>query len=464
VIFAYEEESRGRGARACQRVWSARHARGGSRGWSPLLNIRGYQQLLSDRRARAFSLAGFVARLPLSMTGIGIVLLVSLTTGSFGQGGLLIAVVTLTAAVVAPLWGRATDRVGQARVLLLAALINNLSLTLLIVAVELGWPLAVSILAAAGVGAGFTLAGSAVRARWTLRLNGTPLLNTAFALEAMLDEVVFIIGPILVTLLATTLHPALGVITSAVIGLIGAVALAAQRSSQPPVRPVSRGHGAGSRLPWLVLVPVAVASAAMGMVFGGMEVVVVAFAKEADVLPYAGVILMAWAFGSLVAGAVTGAIAWRASSARRFRVGATLLALSLLPMPFVSHPGVLALLLILSGMAIAPTLIASVAVTQESVDQARLTEALAWISTGMATGVAVGAAAAGQLIDQAGAQAGFVGVVIAGLLLTLSALFVRGRRTSVEPDQAAVSPTDLSSDPTSTPAAESSRPPVGTRP
>ena len=134
-----------------------------------MLNIRGYQQLLSDRRARAFSLAGFVARLPLSMTGIGIVLLVSLTTGSFGQGGLLIAVVTLTAAVVAPLWGRATDRVGQARVLLLAALINNLSLTLLIVAVELGWPLAVSILAAAGVGAGFTLAGSAVRARWTLR-------------------------------------------------------------------------------------------------------------------------------------------------------------------------------------------------------------------------------------------------------------------------------------------------------
>jgi MFS family permease len=145
-----------------------------------------------------------------------------------------------------------------------------------------------------------------------------------------------------------------------------------------------------------------------------------------------------------------------------------LLALSLLPTPFISHPGVLALLLILSGMAIAPTLIASVAVTQESVDQTRLTEALAWISTGMAAGVAVGAAAAGQLIDQAGAQAGFVGVAIAGLLLTLTALFVRGRRTTVEPDRAepdwvGVSPTELSSDPTSTPAAESSRPPVGTR-
>lgn len=422
-----------------------------------------YRQVLSDRRARAFSIAGFVARLPLSMTGIGIVLLVSLTTGSFGQAGLLIAVVTLTAAVVAPLWGRAIDRVGQARVLLLAALINNVSLAVLIVAVELAWPLAVSVVAAAGVGAGFTLAGSAVRARWTLRLNGTPLLNTAFALEAMLDEVVFIVGPILATFLATALHPALGITTSAVIGLIGAVALAAQRSSQPPVRAASRGHVALKRLPWLILLPVAIASAAMGMVFGSMEVVVVAFAKEAGVLPFAGVILMAWAFGSLVAGAVTGAIAWRASPARRFRVGAILLAVSLLPMPFVSQPLVLSLLLILSGMAIAPTLIASVAVTQASVDQTRLTEALAWISTGMAAGVAAGAAAAGQLIDQAGAQAGFVGVAVAGLLLTLSALFVRARPTSAGPDGTPSAPIELSSAPTDTPAAESSRPPVGTR-
>ena len=133
-------------------------------------------------------------------------------------------------------------------------------------------------------------------------------------------------------------------------------------------------------------------------------------------------------------GAVTGALLLLRLPAEAFRaIVPVLLAVSLLPMPFVSEPLILSLLLILSGMAIAPTLIASVAVTQASVDQSRLTEALAWISTGMAAGVAAGAAAAGQLIDHAGAQAGFFGVAIAGLLLTLSALFVRGRRTSVEP-------------------------------
>jgi MFS family permease len=400
----------------------------------------------------------------MSMTGIGIVLLVSLTTGSFGLAGLLTAAGTVTGAVVAPLWGRATDRVGQARVLLLAVVINTLSVALLVTAVELAWPLAVSLVAAIGVGAGFTLAGSAVRARWTLRLNDSPLLNTAFALEAMLDEVVFIVGPVLVTFLATALHPALGVSVSAVIGLIGAIALAVQRSSQPPIRPASReGNAGSSRLPWRVLLPVAIASAALGMVFGGMEVNVVAFAKEAGVLGYAGLILMAWAFGSLVAGAVSGAITWRASPAKRFRVGASLLALSLLPLPFVGHPVVLALLLTLSGIAIAPTLIASVAVTQSSVDQNRLTEALAWISTGMAAGVAIGAAAVGHVIDSLGAQAGFVAVAIAGLLLTLSVLFVRGHPSNTDSEPQDARATDLTPELTGTRGDESLRQSAETR-
>jgi predicted MFS family arabinose efflux permease len=199
------------------------------------------------------------------------------------------------------------------------------------------------------------------------------------------------------------------------------------------------------------------------MVFGGMEINVVAFAKEAGVLPYAGLILIAWSFGSLVAGAVTGAIIWRASPARRFRVGATMLALSLLPLPFVDHPLVVALLLILSGIAIAPTLIASVGVIQSAVDQSRLTEALAWNSTGMVAGVAIGAAAIGFVIDSSGAQAGFLAVAVAGLLLTLTALFVRGPRPRVEPNADQVIPAVPSPDSTGTPAAESSRPPVGTR-
>jgi hypothetical protein len=356
--------------------------------------LEAYRQVLADPRARAFSAAGFVARLPLSMTGLGIVLLVSLTTGSFGRAGLIAAVGTLTGAVAAPLWGRAIDRLGQARVLVTAAIINSSSLAALVATVQLGAPLAASLAAAVGVGAGFSSAGSCVRARWSMQLRESPLLQTAFALEAVLDEVVFITGPVLVTFLATALHPVLGVSFSAPIGL---------------------------------------ACAALGAVFGSMEVVVVAFAQEAGVLPYAGVFITVWATGSLLAGVVTGTIAWRASPATRFRLGAVALAALLIPLPFVSSPLLVGALLLVSGMAIAPTLIASVAVIESSVPQARLTEALNWNITGLAVGLAAGAAGAGQLIDQLGSRGGFLGVVGAGLVLVGTALLVRSGRPGLSP-------------------------------
>ncbi|MFL6025977.1 MAG: MFS transporter [Friedmanniella sp.] len=384
-----------------------------------------YGEVLADPAARAFSLAGLVARLPLSMTGIGIVLLVSLTTGSFALAGLVTAVATLSGGLAAPLWGRAIDRTGQAPVLVAASLIWTVGQALLLAAVLLAWPVPVTLVAAVLVGLGFSLAGSAVRARWSHRLQGSPLLDTAFAVEAVLDEVIFIIGPVLVTFLATAVHPAAGLGVSALVGLVGALALAAQRRTQPPV-PGRRAAGrARGRIAPRALVPVVAASVALGAVFGGMEVVVIAFATETGVLPYAGAILMAWAIGSLVAGVVTGTLTWRRSPATRFRVGAVCLALSLLPLPWVREPVLVAALLLVGGMAIAPTLIASAAVTRAVVPQSRLTEALAWGSTGIAGGLAAGAAGLGYLIDRGGSRLGFWGVVAAGALLILCALWVR---------------------------------------
>ncbi len=413
-----------------------------------MAGLGAYRQILTDPAARGFSAAGLVARLPLSMTGLGIVLLVSLTSGSYGRAGLVAAVGTLTAAAVAPLWGALIDRVGQARVLVVAATVNSLSLAVLVSSVQLDWPLVVTLAAAVGVGIGFSSAGSCVRARWSLRLRDSPLLQTAFALEAVLDEVVFIVGPVLVTFLATAIHPALGVSVSAVIGLLGAVLLAVQRSTQPPPAPRDKARPT-VRLPLRVLGPVGLACVALGAVFGGMEVVVVAFAGETGVLPYAGFFLTVWAFGSLLAGLVSGAVAWRAAAPVRFRVGSAALAASLLPLPFLDRPLPVGALLLVGGLAIAPTLIASVAVIESSVPAGRLTEALNWNTTALALGLAAGAAAVGQLIDLAGARGGFAGVAAAGLLLFAASLAVRVQPTSVSP---AAAP-DSAAEPVSTPRA-----------
>jgi MFS family permease len=381
--------------------------------------------MLADPRARAFSLAGFVARTPLSMTALGIVLLVSSMTGSFARAGVITGLATLTGALAAPWWGRTIDRVGQSRVLILAGLICNVSLTLLTLTVLLRLPLPVTLVTAVGVGLGFSSAGSCVRARWSYRLKDSPLLNTAYALEAVVDELVFIVGPVLVTFLATSIHPALGVGACVVLGLVGALALASMRDTQPPIHTSGHAEAAKVSLSAWRLLPIVLASAALGALFGAMELVVVAFAKQAGIQRYTGFIVMAWAAGSLIAGLLTGTISWRASPTRRFRIAAVALACSVAPLPLADQPLLVTGLLFLSGFGIAPTLIASVAVTQAAVPAGRLTEALGWTSMGLAAGVAAGAACLGYVIDLFGAKGGFWAVVGIGGFLIVTALCVR---------------------------------------
>jgi MFS family permease len=404
-----------------------------------------YGQVLSDRPARDITVAGFVARLPMSMLGLGIVLLVSSSTGSFGIAGLVAGTVTLTQAVAAPLWGRLIDRVGQAFGLLCAALVCNVSLVLLITTVMAGLPLWMTVLTAAGTGAGFSSAGAAVRARWVHRLGDGRLLQTAFAMEAVVDELVFIVGPVVVTALATAVHPAAGLAACVALGLAGAFWLASQRGTQPPARRRGTGRADTGRLSPAALVPVVVACASLGALFGGMELAVVAFATHAGIVKLTGLLIMAWATGSLVSGLLTGAVHWRTPPARRFRIGAAALAVSLLPLLFVSHPALLAVVLVLSGVTIAPTLVASVAVTQQSVAPHRLTEALGWTTTGLAAGIAGGAAVMGQIVDTWGARAGFGGVVVSGLVLAAAAATVRPARAAAPAGDRATAATSPSS-------------------
>ena len=391
-----------------------------------------YATVLGDPPALRFSALGFVARLPQSMTGIGIVLLVSLTTGSFGRAGLVAGAVTIAGAVAAPLWGRVMDRAGQARVLVGTSFGYALGVAVVVVSVEGGWPLLSTVAGAVLAGLCFTPTGGSVRARWSHRLRDSPLLDTAFAIEAVVDELTFVVGPVLVTFLATVVDPAAGLAVCAVLGIVGALALAAQTSTEPPRRPRLHAADRTTHLPRYLIATVVLASAAVGGVFGGMEVVVVAFAREHGVLSSSGVLLMCWAAGSLGAGLVAGLVTWRRTPLARWRLGAVALAVTLLPLPFVGPAWLLGALLAVSGVAIAPTLIASVSVVQTSVPPVRLTEALGWSSTGISAGVAAGAALGGAVVDRAGSVGGFTLVVGFGLLLVAGVLLVRTPTTVVQ--------------------------------
>jgi len=386
-----------------------------------------YRRVLGLPGALAFSLSGLVARLPISMVSLGIVILVSTRTGSYALAGTVSAAFLITNAVFAVLQARLVDRLGQSRVLpySVGVFAGGLALMMLVVELDLGspWPH----LCAAVSGAAMPQIGSCVRARWTVLVPDKQELQTAFAFEAVVDESVFMLGPILVTVLATAVHPLAGLAAAIVAAVSGTAFLVSQRRTEPPVRDPDRPGQ--TPMPWPVLVPLTVCGLGMGVLFGGAEVATVAFADEAGAKGVSGLLLAVWALGSLLSGLVTGAVHLRAGNAARFRWGLLSMGLVMVPLPFVDGFVTLAVVLFLAGFSISPTLIASAAWIEEIVPADRLTEALTVFTTGLGAGIAPGAALVGVVVDSSGASAAYWVCAAAGLSGALVA-FVTARVAS----------------------------------
>ncbi len=384
--------------------------------------LSAYRSILATPGAPAFTATGALGRLPLSMTGLGIVLLISERNGNeYGPAGLVMAVYVIVSAVFAPVQGRLADRIGQAPVLLGAGALFVSGIGLLLLTVDT--TLLGAAVGAAIAGAGAPQAGNLVRARWTHVLADRSRLQTAFALEAVLDEVVFIVGPVLVTVLTLSVLDWSGLAVAGAAAIVGAWGLAAQRATQPPH--TTRGHGPGGPLPWGLLGPLVVAAAGLGVLFGANEVLIVAFTKAEGQPGAAGVVLAIFSAGSLLAGLAIGAMAPPADPVQRLRIGTLGLTAFLAPLPFV--PGIvwLAIFFLLAGLMLSPTLITAVHLVELSVPGARLTEALTWTTTGMSAGTAGGAAIAGYLVDHFSVTAGFVLPVASALMVAVVALTYR---------------------------------------
>jgi MFS family permease len=387
--------------------------------------ISTYHRILTKPGAARFSATGLVARLPIAMVGLGIVLLVEDASGSYGVAGAVSAAHLLANAFFAILQGRLLDRLGQSRVLPVVITVWGVALALLMWSVDAGWPIALTYAFAVVAGASLPSVGSCVRARWSHATRDPDELQTAFALEAVADEAVFITGPILVTVLATSVHPAAGLLTALVTGVVGTYAFAAQRGTEPPRHSSAVARSERARIPWGVLVPLTVVSTMLGLLFGAAEVATVAFAEEQGAKAYAGPLLALWAAGSLIAGLLSGAVTWRRGPAYRLRWGALAMTVAILPLALIDSMVVMGAVLFVAGFAIAPTLIATMSLCERVVPASRLTEGMAFLHTGLVAGVAPGATLAGVLVDHQGASAAYLVPVGGGVLAVLAALAIR---------------------------------------
>jgi len=382
-----------------------------------------YRDVLSRPGAALFSFTGVWSRLPLSMTGLGIVLLVSERTDSYGRAGVLAAAYVLAAAAFGPFQGRLADRIGQAKVLVVVGAVYAAGIAMTLVAIEADWRTPLPHLCAILAGLATPQTGSMVRARWTHAVTERSQLNTAFSIEAVLDEVVFVVGPVLVTFLTLEVAEASGLVFAGAAATLGSWALALQHRTAPPL--VRQDGQPREPIGWGLLGPLVAVSVGLGTLFGSTEVIVVAFTEDDGRPGAAGAVLAVWAAGSLVAGIAVGALPQTLHPLRQFRSAMLALALLFAPLGLLPSSVWLAVGMFLAGVMISPTLIAMVNITELGVPASRLTEALTWTGTGMAVGVAPGAAVAGWVIDHEGASAGFLVPLIAGLAAAAVAWSIR---------------------------------------
>ncbi|CAI2475563.1 MFS transporter [Serratia marcescens] len=378
-----------------------------------------YFKLFTAPGSKAFSSAGLIARLPVSMTGIGIITMLSQVRGSYWLAGAVAATFAFSMALLAPQIARAADRFGQRRVLPYATGTSAITLLLLLICTRYqapDWALFVF----AALAGGMPSISAMVRARWSEIYRGTPQLHTAFSFESVLDEVAFIIGPPIAVGLSVSLFPEAGPLVAALLLVAGVTAFALQKSTQPPVytRNSERQRAILAMPSMQILV---LALIALGTIVGTVDVISVAFAEQQGQPAAASIVLSVYAFGSCLAGLIFGAMKIPVPLPRLFLYAAFATAFTTLPLLWVHNVLTLAAAMFVAGLFFAPTMIIAMGLVENIVPPARLTEGLTWMVTGLGIGVAFGAALAGLAIDAAGITAGFGVTLTAGLVVLLVA-------------------------------------------
>ncbi|MFD3511670.1 MFS transporter [Streptomyces sp. NPDC058657] len=374
-----------------------------------------YRAIFAAPGSKAFSAAGLLGRMPLSMMGIGIVTMISQLTGRYGLAGALSATLAMSAAVFGPQISRLVDRHGQSRVLRPATLISTVAVAGLLVCAQQGAPDWTLFVFAAGAGT-VPSVGSMVRARWAALYRGSPReLHTAYSWESIADEICFIFGPIVSIGLSTAWFPEAGPLIAGCFLVVGVFWLTTQKATEPAPHPrQQQGTGSAMRSGGLqVLVATFVAT---GAVFGSVDVVTVAFADEQGHKAMASLVLAAYALGSCLAGAVFGLLHLQGPPTKRWLLGVCAMAVSMIPLQLAGNLPFLAVALFVSGLAVAPTMVTTMALVEQHVPRTQLTEGMTWTSTGLAVGISIGSSAAGWAVDGMGADAAYVVPVLSGAL------------------------------------------------
>jgi MFS family permease len=385
-----------------------------------------YRSVLSLAGAPRLFASALVARLPQGMAPLAVLLLVRGATHSYAAAGAAVGASAFATAACAPLLGRLVDAQGRRRVLLPLAGGQALLYGLLVVAAQSHAGAAVLIVLAAISGALLPPVAPVVRVMLGELFNDPDTRDTAYALEAVIQEVLWVTGPLGVALVVAFGSPAVAV------GLLGVVCLGGTtlflRSPWLRADPAGAGAGRAARTSALaspelraLLAPIALTGAGLGAIEVGLP----SLALHAGSRPASGLLLALWSVGSMAGGLWYGARAWRSSLARRYRMSLGLAVLCTAPLIAARSIPAGVLCSLLAGLTIAPMFSCQYALVGRAVTVGSETEAFTWVSAALIGGLAAGSALGGAVIGPGGVSAPFLVSCAATMLAALLAVGVR---------------------------------------
>lgn len=385
-----------------------------------LVSVSGFSRLL---------ITSVLARLPLGMFSLAILLFVRQQTGSFLVAGVTVGAFTLSGAIISPLHGARVDRIGQWRVLLPCAIVQGALLLALVLAVRAHLPAVSFIGVAALAGSALPPVSGCIRALWSEVARDAETLESAYALDAITQEVIYTAGPLLVGFVAVLISPTVSMIMCAAITVTGTGLFATS--------PLSRrwaGSSAGRAREHPLIgqgLRTLLGSAVLGgVVIGALEVGLPATAVHLGSRASAGIFVALLSIGSMIGGIVYSARPWRWPVGQRYTVILLGLATCVIPLAAVGSVAAGVLFSLVSGLCVAPMLSSQFSLVGALAPAGAATEAFAWHLAATVGGIAAGTALGGVLIQATSAKGAFVLACAAAAAAAVVADF-GGRRLEV---------------------------------
>jgi MFS family permease len=390
---------------------------------APVISLARYSALLAQPVVRPLIFASILGRLPIGITGLAVLLLGQHVTGSFGRGGVLAACYVAGLASFAPLLGRWIDRRGPRGPLLCCAFAFPCALGMLVAWLGSTRPFSVALLLAFAAGACFPPITVCMRTFFRQRLKDDSQLAAAYSLESVLIEMIFIVGPVLVSAFVALVSPAAAVLFAGACGCAGTFFFLRARALEGwRIEPRDNASlfGPLAEPGFLALLGVIISYASA---FGLVEIATTAFATEIGNGALAGVMLGLMSIGSAAGGLVYGSRSWKLPLARQFSLMLALMGAGVAPLALLADGWSFALWCVPAGIAMAPALIMQSMLVAKIARGQHATEAFTWSATGLLAGVGLGLTGGGALLEIVRSPAVFG--TAAGLSIAAGALAVR---------------------------------------